>query len=333
MNIKNLSYFEGKRILITGGGGFLGSSVTKKLSSVSCYIRLLDLRNPDLSYLTNCRAKIVVTIADITQESTWKKAIKDIDIIFHFAAQTNLSVATKEPVKDLSINLLPIVRLIQTCQTSNIWPDILFSGTVTQVGLTKIWPVNEDFIDRPITVYDIDKLSAEKYLFYYADQLQGRSCVLRLCNLYGPGPKTSSADRGILNMMIQRAIIGEPLTVYGKGNFVRDYFFIDDVVNAFLTAATKMTHVSGHHFILGTGVGHSIKEMMQMIASGVKEKRGSRVLIKHVKLPLDLSPIESRNFIADYSRFQKAVGWKPEVMLKEGIERTIDYYLNSNLVK
>ena len=70
-----------------------------------------------------------------------------------------------------------------------------------------------------------------------------------------------------------------------------------------------------------------------MIASGVKEKRGSRVLIKHVKLPLDLSPIESRNFIADYSRFQKAGGWKPEVMLKEGIERTTDYYLNSNLVK
>jgi nucleoside-diphosphate-sugar epimerase len=186
-------------------------------------------------------------------------------------------------------------------------------------------PVDENHPDYPVTIYDLHKLMAEGYLKHYTAQDVVRGAVLRLANVYGPGAKSSSADRGVLNLMIQKALKGETLTVYGDGNYMRDFVYVEDVAHAFLEAGAKIDGVNGQHFVIGSGQGHTIAEAVNLVAERVALKTGQRVPVIHVEPPAALSQIETRNFVADTTRFSYATGWKARVSLVEGIDRTIDY--------
>jgi len=297
------NFYAGKTILVTGGTGYLGSSVVRALKDQSCEIKFLQ--------------------GDIRQDNIWPDALKGIDIVFHFAAQTSAYAANENPVEDAAINVAPVVALLQACGKHHLRPDIIFAGTVTQAGLTEHLPVDETVNDAPITIYDIHKLTVENYLRYYSNQMGGRAVTLRLANLYGPGPDTRSFDRGILNKMAEKALRGESLTVYGDGNFIRDYVFIDDVVRAFVLAGAHIKHLKGKYYVIGSGQGHTIKEMAQMVAKEAGQRTGQRVNVEHVPAPEGLSPIEFRNFIADSSAFKRLTGWRPEIDLAEGIRRTM----------
>lgn len=324
---KFVNYYKNKTILITGASGYLGSSVIKKLCSVPCKIIALDVAGGILGQDSGCLADIHFELADIQNKDIWLKFLEGTDIIFHFAAQTSSRFANENPVGDLEANLLPVVRLIEACHNSRFRPGIVFSGTVTEVGVTNTWPVNEAFKDQPVTVYDINKLAAEKYLQYYSSQMGGKSAILRLANLYGPGPTNSSSDRGILNLMVKKALKGESLTIYGEGAFMRDYIYIDDVVKAFLMAGANIDVLNGNYYVIGSGIGHTIKEMVNSIGEEVRSRRGNMVSVIHVPEPDNLSSIEFRNFVADSSAFKSKTGWQAEISLREGIGRTIEYFL------
>jgi nucleoside-diphosphate-sugar epimerase len=305
----NLSFYKNKTILVTGASGFIGSALVKKLKETSCKIIVPDGKT------------------DIRHKKIWKSLMRKTNIFFHLAAQTSSKFANENPLKDIEINLLPVVNIIETCQKENFSPDIIFAGTVTQVGLTKNYPVNETFSDQPITVYDIDKLAAEKYLQYYSRNLGKRAVTLRLANVYGPGPSSSSADRGILNFFIRQSLKKKPITIYGPGSYIRDYIYIDDVINAFLIAAEKIKITNGNYYLIGSGKGHSIKEMVDIVKDEIIMRTGKKAKVNNVPLPKNLPPIEFRNFIADSTAFKKATGWKANISLKEGIKRTVEHYL------
>lgn len=200
----------------------------------------------------------------------------------------------------------------------------MFSGTATEVGIPKSLPVNETQEDYPVTIYDLHKLMAENYLKYYSRQGIVQGTVLRLTNVYGPGPKSSSADRGVINMMMYKALAGEPLTVYGKGDNLRDYVYVKDVVSAFLRATIHMEQLNGKHFVLGSGKGHTIAQAINLVADRVALKTGQRVSVKHIEPPSFQSPIEGRNFIADTRQFTLATGWQAHYPLKDGIDQTLE---------
>lgn len=297
------NFYAGKRILVTGATGYLGSCVLRALSDWSCEVKVLQ--------------------TDIRDENIWPGLLKDVDIIFHFAAQTSAYVANEDPVNDVKVNVLPVAALLAACSKHHLRPDIIFSGTVTQAGLTQHWPVNESVKDDPLTVYDIHKLTVEHYLRYYSRQLGGRAVTLRLANLYGPGPSASSSDRGILNKMVEKALQGKPLTVYGDGNFIRDYIFIDDVARAFLAAGAHIDALKGNYYVIGSGKGHTVADMAQIVAQEAARHTGKSVAVEHVPAPEGLSPIEFRNFVADTASFSSLTGWQAEVDLTEGVRRTI----------
>ena len=199
---------------------------------------------------------------------------------------------------------------------------------MTEAGIPTRLPVDETHPDTPITIYDLHKLMAESYLKYYSGQGIIQGAILRLANIYGPGPKSSSADRGVLNVMVRKALNGEPLTVYGKGDYLRDYVYVEDVARAFLMAGANIEPVNSQHFVIGSGQGCTLAEAFNLVAERVALKAGQPVPVTHVEPPTPQSPIEARNFVADTTRFWQATGWKARVSLTEGIDRTIDVFLS-----
>jgi UDP-glucose 4-epimerase len=318
--------FCDKRILITGGAGYLASNLINLLQTIDCTIIRLDRTGVNFIPV-NGQAKVQNMEGDIRDRSVWENALSDVDIVFHFAAQTSIYVAEQNPASDLEINVLSMLHMLETCRNKTISPIILFAGTVTELGLPESLPVNENQYDNPITVYDLHKLIVEKYLLYYVRKGIVRGAVLRLANVYGPGPKSSSTDRGVLNMMIRKALQGETLTVYGKGNYMRDYIYVEDVARAFVNAALSIERVNGKYFVIGSGQGHTIVEAINLVADRVKCKTGRRVPVVHIAPPALLSPIESRDFIADTTSFTQATKWEASVSLIDGINRTIDNIL------
>jgi nucleoside-diphosphate-sugar epimerase len=187
--------------------------------------------------------------------------------------------------------------------------------------------VDETHHDQPVTVYDLHKWIAENYLKHYAREGVVRGTTLRLSNVYGPGPKSSSADRGVLNAMIRKALNGEPLTVYGKGDNLRDYVYVQDVVRAFLMAVGNIESVNGQHFVIGSGQGYTLAEVFNLVADGVSRKTGQRVPVIHIEPPTLQSVIEARNFVADSSKFSRATCWQATYPLPVGIALTIESFL------
>jgi UDP-glucose 4-epimerase len=315
--------YAGKKIFITGGAGYLATNMVRVLQGINCRIDRLDRQDAEFEPI-NGTAQIQNLIGDVRDPSGWEESLDKADIIFHLAAQTSTYVANADPAADLDSNVLPLLRILELCRTRGWCKTILLASTVTIVGIPLQLPVDETFPDHPVTVYDLHKMMAEHYLKYYAKQGIVSGAILRLSNVYGPGPISSRPDRGILNQMIRRALSGESLTVYGRGEQMRDYVHVEDVALAFLQAAININLLNGEHFIIGSGLGYSIVDAMNLVADRVSLKTGKRVPVEHVEPPSVQSPIEFRNFIADSSRFKRLTGWKTYYTLTEGIDQTIE---------
>ena len=319
-------YYVGKQILITGASGYIASNLLHILKDIDCTIIRLSRDSRRLLSVSGI-ANVVDITGDIRARKTWEQALEDVDIVYHFAAQTSVYVANENPLADMEVNVLPMLKLLEVCRSKMWKPIILFPGTATEVGISKNLPVDETYKDCPVTIYDLHKLMAENYLKYYSQQGVVHGTVLRLANVYGPGSKSSSPDRGVINSMVHKALADEQLTVYGKGDCLRDYVFVEDVIFAFLRAAIHIEQLNGKYFVLGSGEGHTITQAFNLVADRVALKTGKRVTVRHVDPPSPLHPIEFRNFIANPQLFVDATGWKPNYSLVEGIDRTISSLL------
>lgn len=320
--------YTGTRVLTTGSSGYIASNVHAMLDDVDCTIIRLSRDASELP-ARNGQATYVDTSGDIGRLETWEEALEGVDVVFHLAAQTSTYEANEDPVGDLEANVLPMVQLLEACKGIEAPPRVVFSGTVTEIGIPTSLPVDESHPADPLTVYDAHKLASERYLRMYAQLGHVEGATLRLSNVYGPGPESSSQDRGILNMMIRRALSGEPITVYGEGTPVRDHTYIDDVVRAFLLAGRADACTDGQGFVVGTGQGASLARSFGLVARRVEALTGQAVQVEHVDPPSGLSPIESRDFIADPRAFIEATGWWPAIELETGIDRTIEAFVGA----
>jgi nucleoside-diphosphate-sugar epimerase len=306
---------------VTGAAGFIGSRVVDRLASDTG--RVIRVARAALPPIENATADVIDVIGDVTDRATWDE-VADADVVFHFAAETGESSAADDADASFHANVTPIRLLLDVCVERRRRPIVVFAGTATEAGIPARLPVDEDQPDDPITAYDRHKLMAENDL--KAASAEGAICgaTLRLSNVYGPGAPGKRRDRDVLNRMIRAALGGEPLTVYGSGEYLRDYVFVEDVVDAFLEAADHAANINGRHFIIGSGRGISIRGAFELIAARVETLTGRRVPVRTMEPPAALSEIQKRNFVADPTRFSRATGWRASWSLSDGIDRTIE---------
>lgn len=323
-----LSGYSGKKLLITGGRGYLAANLVSALENTNCRITLLDMAPPP-GRRPAAAARIKDVTADIRCLRDWSGLLRGTDIVFHLAAQTSIKAADADPVSDLAVNVLPMLTLLETCRKRRFRPAVIFASTVTAAGIPRKLPVDESFRGLPPSVYDLHKTIAEEYLEFYTASGAVSGGTLRLANVYGPGPKSGSADRGILNLMVRKALNGEDLPLFGDGKYVRDYVYVKDVAAAFLAAGLKAGGLKGRRFIIGSGKGHSLLQAFRLVCERAALKTGKRSRIVPIAPRGGISELDKRNFIADTALFRKTAGWRALYGLPEGIDGTIASYLGS----
>jgi UDP-glucose 4-epimerase len=326
--MKMTEFYRRKRLLLTGSTGYLATNLVASLAETDCHI--IRLSRPGASFApVNGRAFIEDVTGNVTDLAVWERVLNGVHVVFHFAADTGYA-GNQNPLADLSVNVTPMIHLLETCRRTGRRPIVLFSGTATQTGLPTRLPVDETHPDKPTTIYDLHKQSIEEYLKYYARQGVVRGASLRLANVYGPGPKSSNAERGLLNIMTRKALSCEPLTVYGDGHHLRDFVYATDVIEAFLLAGANIDQLNAKHFVVGSGRGETISGAAHLVAERVSRMTGIRAPVINVDPPRPPLSIETRDFIADPRRFMQATGWRARISLELGIDRTINYYMKEH---
>lgn len=310
----DLTSYENKTVLVTGASGYIASNLIEKLSQLKCRI------------IPVSRKVIPNAAAKYCQSSFWRDTLNNVDVIFHLAAQTSIKLANEHPQQDLQTNILPLIAILDACAQQPQKPHLVLASTVSIYGLTEKLPVDERQEDNPLTTYCLHKQVAEHYLTYYIKQNKVSGCALRLANVYGPGAKASSPDRNILNKMIVAALQGQALTVYGEGDFIRDYVFIDDIANAFLAAGITNEKTNGKSFIISSGTATPFIKAIQLIADEVHRQTQQIVDIHKIPLPSNTHPIDLRNFQGNSQAFTKATGWQATTSLLQGIKNTVHHY-------
>ena len=318
--------YEGRTVLITGGRGYIGSALTLALNEISCRLILLDQSAASQWKPETDKAEVLLLHGDVSEISTWEKALSGVDYVFHLAAREYYYRSGYDPESDLISNVLPVLHLLEVCRKQNCKPKIVFASSANLYGAVDSLPVNEKFRDNPLTMWAIHKLTAEHYFHLYAQQFNIPSATLRLANVYGPTPRSGLMKRVVINKVIYQSLMGKGMTAYANRHCVRDYVFLNDVVKAFLLAGSCCSSIKSPVYLIGSGEGKTISDVWHLIAERVRLKSGTTVPVQFdVSVKIEL--LEMRNFVADTTCFHTACGWKPLVGLVRGIDSTIKAFL------
>jgi nucleoside-diphosphate-sugar epimerase len=311
------------RIVVTGGRGYIGSALVRRLIETSCTLRLVSRSTIPVLPELEGNANIEHMAANLGDERAWVEIMADADAVVHLSSRTDLRAAEADPDGDERINVEPLRALVRAAKLKTVRARIVFASAVTVVGSLHTNPVDESVPSNPCSVYDRHKHAGETILRDATRSGLLRACSLRLANVYGYGSAPINSNRGILNMMIARAARGEPLTLYGDGTYVRDFIHLDDVVEAFRLAAESDRLCDGSSYVIASGRGYTLAEAFNLVAEEARRAAGRAIDIRHVAEPADLHPIERRNFVGNSSLFFGRTGWSPKVDLKQGIR---DYF-------
>ena len=302
---------------VIGASGYIGSKLVNKLTDSGCNV----IRSSRRDTITNGDSEFVM--AELDSLDFWLNIVEKSDVIIHLAGNTSINVANDNPALDLNSSVVPIYRLIEACKILRKRPRVVFASTVTAYGFTDNLPVSEATAENPESFYDLHKFFVERQLVLATKLNICDGVSLRLANVYGPSSANSSAnDRGILNKIIGLALAGDIVSLYGGGNYIRDYIYIDDVVDAFILASIS-SKSAGEVFNVGSGVGTSVRDAFNAVTQEVYRQTNKIVEMKDVPWPENSPKIDMRNFTASIKKAHTCLGWSPKVSLQTGIATTV----------
>ncbi len=316
--------YRNKKVLITGGLGFVGSnlaiSLVKQGAKVTIVDSMLKRQGANLFNITAVRKSIKINYSDIRDLKLMSRLVRGQDYIFHLAGQVNHVDSIRNPLQDLRINAEGTLVVLEACRKSNPAAKIIFSGTRGQYGESTNLPVNEEHPMNPKGVYAITNLCAENLLMVYDQVHKIRAIALRITNTFGPRHQMMHDEYGVLNWFIRKAIDGQEISIFGDGRILRDYLYIDDLVSALMQSGLCVK-AYGKVFNVGTGKPINFINLAKKIVSIAESGK-----ITYTAFTRERAALEPGDYYADISKIKRIVGWKPKVSLDAGIKKTIDYY-------
>jgi UDP-glucose 4-epimerase len=315
--------FNGKKVLVTGGAGFIGSSLAHALVGLGAKITIVDAMLPlyggNMFNLEGIRDKIKFISGDIRDKNLMAEVVAGQDYIFNLAAQVSYIDSKDEPFLDLDINCLGHLTMLEAIREIAPKARVFFSSSRMVYGKIQTIPVTEKHPTEPLSLYGIHKLTAEKYYRYYYDTFGLDTVTARLPNPYGVRQQMKHNKYSIVGWFLRQSLDDGTITVFGSGLQEMDYIYIDDVVDGLLHVVEK--GLSGEIYNLGTQNRVTLVGMVDAILE--ETERGKK---EHVPWPDNFEKNKTGSYIADTSKIERDTGWKAKVPLKEGIKLMAEYY-------
>ena len=323
MNTRYQNSFSEKRILITGGLGFVGSNLAIALAKHGAIVTILDSLIPKFGgsfyNIEPIREQVSVNISDMRDPQSLDILVRNQDYIFHLAGQVSHGDSMRDPKIDLAVNCVSTMNLVESCRKFNPHAKLIYTSTRQVYGIPAELPVTENHPVVPIDVNGINKLAGEYYHLLYDKTYDLRSTVLRLTNTYGPRQQIRNNRQGFVGIFIREALKGETINVFGDGQQLRDFNYIDDVVDALMISALT-DECFGQIFNLGAKKYHSLLDLVKILSQLTK--------VEHLLVPFpdDKKLIDIGDYYGDYSKFSKVTGWQPRIKLRDGLKLTIEFF-------
>jgi UDP-glucose 4-epimerase len=315
--------FEKKSVLITGGLGFIGSNLARRLVDLNANVTLVDSLIPEyggnLFNIAGLEDRLKINIADVRDPHSMNYLVQGQDYLFNLAGQTSHLDSMRDPYSDLEINCRAQLSILEACRRHNPNIKVVFASTRQIYGKPEYLPVDEKHLLRPVDVNGVNKMAGESYHILYHDVYGIRACALRLTNTIGPRMRVKDARQTFLGVWISLLLEGKPFDVWG-GEQLRDFTYVEDAVDAFLLAASR-EESNGQTFNLGGEPVISLKDLAELL---IEVNGGGEFMVR--SFPSERKRIDIGNYYADFGRIRSCLGWEPRVSLRDGLDRTLIFY-------
>jgi len=316
--------YRGRRVLVTGGLGFIGSHVARRLLRLGAAVTVIDALVPGFGghpfNVEDVRDELRILTRDLREPGAAEEAVQGQDYVFHLAGQVSHTESMSDPQRDLAHNAGATLALLEACRRASPSARVVFAGTRQVYGRPQRRPVDETHPCAPLDVNGVHKWAAEQYHRLYHDVHGVASVVLRLTNTYGPGQLVKHSRQGFIGWFVRKAVEGSEIEIMGDGTQRRDLNYVDDVVDA-MTLAAASPQAFGRVYNLGSGEPVSLEALARLLIEVAG--RGS---LRFVPFPPERKSIDVGSVEIDDARIRKELGWAPRVGLREGLERTVRYY-------
>ena len=325
-SIPNFNAYRGRSVLITGGLGFIGSNLARRLilDIGDVEVIILDPLMPDqggnIFNIADIADRVTLHTASMGEDWAVNHLVGGVDYIFNLAGSVSHIHSMQYPSEDLDLNCRAQLVLLEACRNFNPHAKIVFSSTRQVYGKPVYLPLDEQHRIDPLDVNGINKYAAENYHLLY-HRVYGMRCVcLRLTNTYGPRQLVSNDRHGFVGWFIRKAMDGEEIELFGEGRQKRDMNYVDDVVDALLLAGASEAG-EGEVFNLGGNEPITLAELADILISVTG--RGS---VRHAPFPPERQLIEIGNSYSSYKKIESTLNWRPRTSLREGLARTVQFY-------
>ena len=319
-----MNNFHRRKVLITGGLGFIGSNLARKLVELGAEVTLVDSLIPqyggNLFNVDDFKEKVTINISDIRDKFAIAYLVKGKDYLFNLAGQTSHIDSMASPQTDLDINASAQISILEACRNTNPEIKLIFASTRQLYGKPDYLPVDENHPIRPVDINGINKLAGEWYHLLYNNVYGIRACALRLTNTYGPGMRVKDARQTFLGIWIRLLLEGKPIQIFGNGQQLRDFNYVDDCVEALLLAASSDL-ANGKVYNLGSSEVINLRDLATMMVD-----LGYGGSFEMIPFPPERKAIDIGDYYSDYSLIKQDLGWFPTIELCDGLARTIAYY-------
>lgn len=316
------AYFR-QKVLITGGAGFIGSNLAHKLITLGADVTIVDNLDRDSGAnpfnLNGIEKTVRLIQADINDERQMAHAVRGQKFMFNLAGQTSHVGSMQDPFKDLNVNSVGQLRLLEVCRQNNPEISIIFAGTRQVYGRPNYLPVDENHLLTPLDNNGVSKRAGEMYHIVYNRVHGMTTCVLRMTNVYGPRMRIKDDLLTFIGWWFHQLLVGKDIQIFGDGRQIRDINYVDDVIHAMLLCAAHPS-ANGKIYNLG-GAPISLLDLAELMIR--VNGSGSYTL---VPFPENRKRIDIGDYYGDYSLIQKDVGWQPQVELETGISNLLAFY-------